>query len=123
MTGDFTVGTPPPTTTTPRSAPPPTKVPISLAASVGPGARISVGKAGARLRTLPAGPVVIRVSDRSSKDNFHLVGPGVNRATSKPGKATVTWKLLLRRGLYTYRSDATPTLRGSFRCDVPAVGG
>jgi hypothetical protein len=59
--------------------------------------------------------VAIRVSDRSATDNFHLVGPGVNRATTRLGKATVTWRLTLKRGLYTYRSDATPALRGTVR--------
>ena len=61
-----------------------------------------------------AGPAVITVSDLSAKDNFHLTGPGVNRATSKPGKAKVTWKVTLKPGTYTYRSDASPALKGSF---------
>ena len=65
--------------------------------------------------------MVITVNDRSAKDNFHLVGPGVNRRTSKLGKARVTWKLTLKRGLYTYRSDATPSLRRS-SSPVPARG-
>jgi hypothetical protein len=55
------------------------------------------------------------VRDLSTKDNFHLTGPGVDRATSRAGKATVTWRLTLKRGLYVYRSDASPRLRGSFR--------
>ena len=112
LRGDFTVGTvttPPPATTTP------VKKPYSLSARVGPGATITVTRLGVLQKTLPAGPVVLVVNDRSAKDNFHLVGPGVNRVTSKPGKGTVVWKLTLKRGLYTYRSDATPKLRGSFR--------
>jgi plastocyanin len=110
MKGDFTVGTAPATTTTT-----PAPKPISLGARVGPGPTIAVTRAGARLKTLAAGPVVVVVRDRSAKDNFHLAGPGVNRVTSRPGKSTVTWRLTLKRGLYTYRSDATPSLRGSFR--------
>ena len=39
----------------------------------------------------------------------------VNRATTKAGKGTFTWRLALKPGLYRYRSDATPTLRRSFR--------
>jgi hypothetical protein len=112
MKGDFAVGTATlPTTTTP----PPAKKPVALAGSVGPGAKITVTRLGVRLKTVKAGPVAITVSDRSAKDNFHLVGPGVNKATTRLGKLRVTWKLTLKRGLYTYRSDATPKLRGTFR--------
>jgi hypothetical protein len=64
---------------------------------------------------LKAGPAVLTVRDRSAKDNFHLTGPGVNRSTSRAGTPTLTWRLTLRRGLYVYRSDASPRLRGSFR--------
>jgi hypothetical protein len=110
MKDDFTVGavTTPPTVAKPK--------PITLAATVGPGATIALKTlAGKKVVSVKAGAVLIRVNDRSAKDNFHLVGPGVNRATSKPGKAAVTWKLTLKRGLYRYRSDATLTLKGSFR--------
>jgi len=88
---------------------------VALRATVGPGRSIVVSKAGVRLRSISAGPVVITVGDRSAKDNFHLIGPGVNRRTSKLGKATLVWKVTLKAGPYTYRSDATPTLRGTFR--------
>jgi len=110
MRGDFTVGAAPP----PPATPPATK-PVALRATVGPGRSIVVSKAGVRLRSIAAGRAAITVKDRSAKDNFHLTGPGVNRATSKPGKQTVVWRLTLKRGLYRYRSDATPTLRGVFR--------
>lgn len=112
MNGDVTVGA-----TTPPPPPPPTLVtkPAALRATVGPGRSIVVSKAGVRLRSISAGPVVITVGDRSAKDNFHLIGPGVNRRTANLGKATLVWKVTLKPGLYTYRSDATPTLRGTFR--------
>jgi hypothetical protein len=58
---------------------------------------------------------VIGVSDVSAKNNFHLTGPGVNRTTPRGGKVKTVWRLTLRRGLYVYRSDANPRLRGSFR--------
>ena len=85
--------------------------------SVGPGKRIALARAGAAVRvaSVKAGAATLRVSDRSPVDNFHLTGPGVNRATSRAGKATATWRLTLKRGRYLYRSDATPSLRGSFR--------
>jgi hypothetical protein len=115
LNGDFTVGTQPSPSPSPSPAPVTAKKPVALAAAVGPGASISVARLGVRLRTVVAGPAVIMVRDRSAKDNLHLTGPGVNRATSKLGKPTVTWRVTLRHGLYTYRSDATPTLKGSFR--------
>ena len=114
MFGNFTVGavTAPPTTTTPPPAKP---APVRLAGSVGPGKRISLLRAGAKLASVKAGPAVIVVSDRSPADNFHLVGPGVNRATTKAGRTTVTWRVTLKKGLYSFRSDASPALKGSFR--------
>ena len=109
MVGAFAVGT----AVLPTS--PPVKKPVALAASVGPGAKITVGRLGVRIKTVVAGPVVLTVSDRSPKDNFHLSGPGVNRATSMTRKGTFVWKLTLKSGMYVYRSDATPTLRGTFK--------
>jgi hypothetical protein len=87
---------------------------VALKATVGPGARINLTRGAVKLRVLKAGPVVISVVDSSAKDNFHLTGPGVNRLTSRAGKTRVTWRLRLKPGIYRYRSDATPTLRGSF---------
>lgn len=115
MKGDFAVGTatlpPPPTMPTPTGP-----KPVNLSAKVGPGATIALKTAaGRKVLSLKAGRAVITVRDLSAKDNFHLVGPGVNKLTSKPGKSKVIWRVTLKRGLYTYRSDATPRLRGSFR--------
>jgi hypothetical protein len=111
MFGTFTVGgAPPPTTTTT-----PTPAPTRLAAAVGPGKRIVVTRTGRKVVSLKAGRVVLVVADRSTTDNFHLTGPGVNRATTRAGRTTTTWRLTLKPGLYRYRSDATPTLKGSFR--------
>jgi hypothetical protein len=112
MFGNFTVGN------TPLPAPkPPAAKPLQLTGSVGPGKRIALTRAGAKLRvaSIKAGAVVIRVSDRSATDNFHLMGPGVNRSTTRLGKTTATWRLNLKRGLYAYRSDATPSLKSSVR--------
>jgi hypothetical protein len=104
------------TTTTTSTPPPPAPRPVRrLAGSVGPGATIAVRVGARKLTALKAGPVVLTVRDLSTKDNFHLTGPGVNRATSRAGKAILMWRLSLKRGLYVYRSDATLRLRGSFR--------
>ena len=112
MFGNFTVGnTPPP------APKPPVAKPVQLTGSVGPGKRIALTRAGAKLRvaSIKAGAVVIRVSDRSATDNFHLIGPGVNRATTRLGKTTAAWRVKLKRGLYASRSDATPSRTGSVR--------
>jgi hypothetical protein len=128
MKGDITVeaGAPLPepgtttttttTTTTPTPAPPPPKRLVRLTARV-TGAAISLKTlGGAKVLRLKAGPVVIGVSDVSATNNFHLVGPGVNRTTTRGGKIKVSWRLRLRRGTYVYRSDAAPLrLRSTFR--------
>jgi hypothetical protein len=99
MNGKFTVGA----VTTP---PPP---PQRLAASVGPGKKIVFA------RSAKAGKAVITVRDRSTKDNFHLTGPGVNKKTSLRFTGTVTWTVTLRAGTYSFRSDASARLKGTTR--------
>jgi hypothetical protein len=107
MKGSFTVGTLP-------AAPPSPAAVTRLAASVGPGARIAVrGTAGLR-----AGRAVITVKDASGTDNFRLVGPGVNRATGVAFRGTVKWAATLKAGVYRFRSDRHPTLRGAFTVEV-----
>ena len=100
MKGTFTVGTPPP-------PPPPTPAPAALKGSVGPGARIAFA------RSAPAGRAKLTIRDLTAKDNFHLVGPGVNRKTGIAFKGTVTWSVTLQGGRYAFRSDAHPKLRGT----------
>lgn len=105
------------TTTTPLPpAPRPTPAPARRLTAAVTGTTISLKTlAGRKLTTIKAGRVVIGVSDVSATNNFHLTGPGVNRTTPRGGKVKVVWRLTLRRGLYVYRSDAKPRLRGSFR--------
>jgi hypothetical protein len=111
MKGSFTVGTPATTTPAPTApAPKGTK----LAGSVGPGATIALGSSnGLPTSSLTAGPATIVVNDRSKSDNFHLVGPGVNKATGVAFKGKVTWKVKLKAGKYTFKSDRHPVLHGS----------
>lgn len=106
MRGTFTVGTPP--------SPPPAAKPVRLSGTIGPGAQIDLRRAGTRVRSLAAGPYLMVVSDRSTLDNFHLTGPGINRKSGVAAKGTVRWTLRLKRGAYVYRSDAHATLRRSF---------
>jgi hypothetical protein len=115
MKGSFTVGTPAPTTTAPPPTPAPKPAATKLAASVGPGHSIALGTSdGSALSGLSAGPVTIVVRDRSKTDNFHLSGPGLSVSTGVTFRGTRTWKVTLRAGRYTYRSDPHPVLHGSF---------
>jgi hypothetical protein len=110
MFGNFTVGNPPPPPT-PTPAPKKTK----LVGTVGPGMRISlVDAAGARVRSVKAGPAAITVRDRSASHSFHLVAPGVNRKTGVAFKGTRAWTVTLRRGVLRWYCDTHPkALRGT----------
>lgn len=103
MKKTFTVGTPPP------PPPAPTPAPAALKGSVGPGARIAFA------RTASAGGAKVTIRDLSATDNFHLVGPGVNRKTGVAFKGTVTWTVTLKAGTYSFRSDAHATLHGTLK--------
>ena len=94
MRGRFTVGT--------------VVEPTALKASVGPKLRITL-----QPKAVVAGSAKITVVDRSRIDNFHLVGPGVNRKTGVAFRGRVTWNAVLQAGRYTYRSDKHKRLRGS----------
>jgi hypothetical protein len=111
-----------------RPEPPPTPDPLPLApvptlyASVGPGKAIVLrAGSGERVTELDAGPYRIVVTDRSQRDNFHIVGPNVDRRTGIRFKGTVQWKLQVGLSVpygsrYIYRSDRPgATLRGFFR--------
>ncbi len=60
--------------------------------------------------TVTAGSYKLTVSDRSRSRNFHLVGAGVNRHTSKKFTGSVTWRLQLAAGSYRFGND--PRLTG-----------
>jgi hypothetical protein len=96
----FTVGTPP--------AP-------KVVATAKIGVRVVPAKVSVTgIADLSAGPAVITIRDVSRTDDFHLVGPGVNKATGIHFKGTATWKLTLAAGKYTFRSDGRHRLSGSF---------
>jgi hypothetical protein len=102
MKGKFTVGT--------VTAPPPPTPATALAASIGPGAKISLRPSSG----LSAGKFRIKVSDRSASDGFRLAGPGLTRSTGAKFKGTVTWAVSLKAGKYTFGSLRNPKLRRSF---------
>ena len=80
-----------------------------------------VGADGKRVRVLQPNMYRIVVHDRTVKQNFHLVGPRVNRKTKIAAKTTRTWSLYLQPGSYSYRSDRNTGLsRGVHRRGQPA---
>jgi hypothetical protein len=103
MKGSFHVGPLPP-------------APKRLNGKVGPKRTITLRTAsGAMVKTLKAGAYRIAVRDATKADNFHLLGPGVNKKTGVKFRGTVTWRLKLKAGKHTVRSDAHRTLRRTFR--------
>lgn len=73
-----------------------------------------VGADGKRVRMLQPNTYRIVVRDRTTAQNFHLVGPGLNTKTRIAGKTTATWRVYLQPGSYSYRSDRNTRLRGTF---------
>jgi hypothetical protein len=69
---------------------------------------------GKKVRVLQPNTYRIVVRDRTTAQNFHLVGPGLNTKTKIAGKTTATWRVNLQPGSYSYRSDRNTRLRGTF---------
>jgi hypothetical protein len=107
MHGSFRVGTAPP-------PPPPPPAPKKLTGKVGPAKAISLKKGASAVKSLVAGKYKLAVSDLTKTDNFHLTGPGVNKKTGVAFKGKKSWTLTLKRGKYTFGSDATKKLRRTF---------
>lgn len=87
----------------------------TLQATVGQSSFLTLrldGKVATRLR---AGKYTVAVADKSTKDNFHLSGGGVNRSTSVAKRENATWILTLKKGVYRYSSDGSSKRKGSFR--------
>jgi hypothetical protein len=103
MKGAFTVGNVPTTAV------------LKLAGSVGPGAKIALA------RSAKSGKFSITIRDRSAKDNFHLIGPGVNKKTGVAFTGTVKWTVTLKPGAYTFRSDAHKALKGTLKVTPAAA--
>ncbi len=101
MQGSFHVGPLPP-------------APVKLTGKVGPRKTISLKKGASAVKALIAGRYKIAVSDLTKADNFHLIGPGVNKKTGVKFKGTTSWTLRLKPGKYTFRSDATKKLKRTF---------
>jgi plastocyanin len=87
-----------------------------LHARVGPSFTISLSTAaGAPVTRLDPGTYVIQVDDMSEEHNFHLRGPGVDRATEVGDVGTQQWTVTLQDGTYTFVCDPHQgEMRGSF---------
>ena len=72
------------------------------------------GADGKRVRVLQPNTYRIVVHDRTTVQNFHLVGPGLNTRTKVAAKTTATWLVHLQVGSYSYRSDQNKRLHGAF---------
>jgi plastocyanin len=90
----------------------------TLQGNVGPGFVISLdGTSG-----LQPGSFTIHVTDQSEFHNFHLVGPGVDKATDVTGTGDSTWDVTLANGTYRFFCDAHPTsMKGSFTVGTVAT--
>jgi plastocyanin len=87
-----------------------------LVGEVGPGYSIEVKLNGKDLKTIKAGTYRIKVEDKSSIHNFHLIGKGLNKATTVSFVGDRTWRVTFKPGKVTYKCDphASMGMKGSF---------
>jgi len=89
--------------------------PPRLDATVGPGFDITLTRGDKAVHKLKAGKYRIQVVDKSDMHNFHLKGPGVNKATSVQDTGTITWTVTLKKGKYTFQCDPhSDSMNGHF---------
>ena len=88
-----------------------------LVGEVGPGYTIQVKLNGKAVKKIKAGTYKLKVEDKASIHNFHLIGPGINKKTSIGGTGEKTWTVKLKKGKYTFQCDphASLGMKGSFR--------
>ena len=77
----------------------------TLTGTVGPGFTITMNK-----KTVKAGTYAITIHDLASIHDFHLTGPGVNKATSVTGTGTTKWTVKLKKGTYHFVCDPHHTI-------------
>ena len=77
----------------------------TLTGTVGPGFTITMNK-----KTVKAGTYAITIHDLASIHDFHLTGPGVNKATSVTGTGTTKWTVKLKKGTYHFACDPHHTI-------------
>jgi hypothetical protein len=92
--------------------------PLTLTGTVGPGFTISLKDGnGKPVKTLKAGRYTISVRDLASIHDFHLSGPGVDKAITTVGfVGTKGVTVTLKKGTYRYQCDPHATImHGSFK--------
>ena len=94
-----------------------TSTSTGLVGEVGPGYTIEVMRNGKDLKTIKAGTYKIKVEDKSSSHNFHLIGKGLNKSTTVAFMGDKTWTITFKPGKVTYQCDphALRGMKGSFR--------
>jgi plastocyanin len=87
-----------------------------LVGEVGPGFKIEVKLNDNDLKTIKAGTYKLKIEDKASIHDFHLIGPGVNKKTSVSGTGDHTWTVRLKKGTYRYICDPhASVMKGSFK--------
>lgn len=79
-----------------------------LSGSVTAGADIVLRGDNGPVSRIAPGTYTIHVRDTATEHNFHLKGPGVDRATGVDETESVTWTETLAEGKYTYLCDVHP---------------
>jgi plastocyanin len=98
-------------------AAPAAAAPKTVNGSVGPGFTISLKLAGKKVKRLKATTYRFKITDKSSSHNFHLRGPGFNKAITSVGfSGTKTVTIKLKKGTYRYVCDPHSSfMHGSFK--------
>ena len=88
-----------------------------LVGEVGPGYSIEVKLNGKDLKTIKAGTYKIKVEDKATIHDFHLIGKGLNKATSVSFVGDRIWRVTFKPGKVTYQCDphASMGMKGSFK--------
>ena len=87
-----------------------------LVGEVGPGYSIEVKRGGKDLKTIKAGTYTIKVQDKSSSHDLHLIGKGLNKSTTVAFTGERTWRVTFKPGKVTYQCDphASAGMKGTF---------
>lgn len=83
---------------------------------VGPGFEIHLTQNGKAVKALKAGSYTIKIEDKASIHDFHLVGPGVNKSTTVSFVGERVWRVTLKKGTYKFMCDPHAfEMHGSFK--------
>jgi hypothetical protein len=85
-----------------------------LTAKVTAGSISLTDKDGQRVTRLAPNYYRFVVKDLSRGQNFHLIGPSVDKRTKVSARVTRIWTVYLKPGTYTYRSDRRATMSRTF---------